>query len=140
MKNKLPFIYLFLIFLFIGCNNDDETSSDCGCDSKTRISIPISSSLSGKMFYKIGTPEDNYYINKFWIEYTQPDCGNCQHYLIICNENILVNNYDDLKDLISGETIDITFSGNIKPICEWPNAWLADQTFERILLTSIKIK
>ncbi len=140
MTNKLPYHYLFLIFLFIGCNNDDETTADCGCDSVIITTIPESSTLSAKMFYKHESPKDNYYINKFWIEYTPLNCGNCQHYFIICNENILANNYEDLKELKTGEKIDITFSGNIKLICELPNAWLADQTFERIVLTSIEKK
>lgn len=142
MKKKLLLVCLFLAFLFIGCNNKDVSAdvSTCGCDADSTKSIPQSSELSAKMFYKYDSPESNYYINKFWIEYTEPNCGNCTHSFVICNENILENNYDDVKELPKGERIDITFSGNIKPICDLPNAWLADTTFERIILTSIQRK
>lgn len=121
--------------LFNGCK--DETPPDCGCESETRTTIPESVSLIGQIGYKAQIdPLDVYKNNTFWIGFTEKNCSNCIHHMIVCNEDILGNEFDDI--IISGEAVDVKFSGNLKKICELPNAWLADETFELITLTSIE--
>jgi hypothetical protein len=144
LSNRIQTIFIAIFCLgitliFNGCR-DDDSPPNCGCEANTIKSIPKSSTLTGKIFYKAPSPKDDYYTNKFWIVYTEPSCVNCAHHFIICNEKILENNYNEIKEVTNGKTIDITFSGNIKPICDLPNAWLADETFERITLTSIERK
>lgn len=82
-------------------------------------------------------PLDTYYIDHYWITYIEPDCSNCVHHMILCNEDILGDDFDDLKGLPLGEDIEVEFSGHLKPICELKFDQ-ADVTFERITLTSIE--
>lgn len=122
--------------LFNDCK-DDETPPDCGCESETRTTIPESVNLIGQIGYKTQIdPLDVYKNNTFWIGFTEKNCSNCIHHMIVCNEDILGNEFDDI--IISGEAVEVKFSGNLKKMCELPNAWLADETFEHITLTSIE--
>ena len=125
-----------LLVILASCSNDSQP--DCGCDSPILSTITEADSLTGQMFYKKELENDSYYINKFWIQYAEPNCGNCVHSVIICNDTILGNEFDDLKSKPAGETINVSFSGDIKSVCKLPNAWLADETFRRVTLTSIK--
>ncbi len=127
MKKQLPLIYLFLIFLFIGCNNEDMPT--CGCDSKIQTTIPESANLIGQISYKTQIdPLDDYYNNTFWIGYNN-------HRMIICNEDFLNDEFDDLK--ISGETAEVQFSGYLKEVCK-RKIDIAEVTYQRIILTSIQ--
>ena len=125
-----------LLLILTSCSND--ALPNCGCDSQILSTIPESDSLIGQMFYKKELENDSYYINHFWIQYAEPNCGNCVHSMIICNNAILGNEFDDLKTKPAGETINVSFSGDLKSICKLPNAWLADETFRRIELASIQ--
>lgn len=128
----------FLFLLFTSSCNSDDTSPDCGCASETRTTITESANLIGEMFYN--RPEDNsdnYYINQFWIRYTETNCVNCVHSMVVCKEELLGNEFEDLKQLPLGETIQVEFSGHLKNICDRPFS-PGDYTYERIILTSIE--
>ncbi len=152
MKNKLPLIYLFLIVLFIGCDNDDEDSADCGCKSETLDTVPsenfpevpFEEQKSGLIFYKrsenidyIFDDEHNgLYNNRFWIFQGTDGCHNCRRHFIICNENILGTEYDYLKN--SNDSIPISFTGELKYLCIDPFIAPADYFYSEIKLNSIE--
>lgn len=115
---------------------DEDTPPSCGCESETRTTIPESANLIGRIAYKTQIdPLDNYYNNTFWIGYTEQNCSNCIHKMIVCNEDILGNEFEDIIE--SGENVEVKFSGHLKVICE-KKFDLADFTYERITLTSIE--
>ena len=62
---------------------------------------------------------------------------NCVHHMIICNEEILGNQFEDVVNLPPGEFVEVKFSGDLKEICQ-KKFDLADITYERITLTSIE--
>ena len=127
--------YLGLTLFIYSCKNDD-TPPNCGCESETRTTIPESANLIGRIAYKTQIdPLDNYYNNTFWIGYTEQNCSNCIHKMIVCNEDILGNEFDDIIE--SGENVEVKFSGDLKVICE-KKFDLADITYERITLISIE--
>ncbi|RTY83160.1 hypothetical protein EKL99_06195 [Flavobacterium sp. ZB4P23] len=135
MKNLL---FLFAtLFTISSCSKDDKTP-DCGCDSEIRTTIPESANLIGKISYKKQLDQnDNYYNDKFWIGYTEQNCVNCVHKMIVCNEEILNQQILNLKS--NGQTLNIKFSGHLKEICE-KTFDVADVTYENIVLTKIEVQ
>lgn len=124
--------------LFMNSCKDDDTPPNCGCKSETRTTIPESANLVGEMFYLKPTASgDDYYTNLFWIVYTEQNCSNCIHHMVVCNEDFLKDEFEDLKDLPNDESIQVKFSGHLKEICEKRFA-PGDYTYERITLTSIE--
>ncbi|MEN8857749.1 MAG: hypothetical protein ABF260_06755 [Flavobacteriaceae bacterium] len=123
--------------LFLNSCKEDDTPPNCGCESETRTTIPESANLIGEMYYKTQSndPMDTYYNNYFWIVYTEENCVNCVHSMIVCNEEIMNNQFESIKE--TGEIIEVKFSGHLKEICEKTFA-PADYTYERITLTSIE--
>jgi len=122
----------------ISCKNNDDTPPDCGCGSETRTTIPESANLVGRIVFKTQNySTDTYYNNHYWITYIEKTCSNCIHRMIICNEDILGNDFVDLLNLPQGEYVEVNFSGFLKEICQKRFA-PADVTFERIILTSIE--
>ncbi|TVZ28761.1 hypothetical protein JM83_3912 [Gillisia sp. Hel_I_86] len=138
MKVAFTIISCLVITLFFtGCKDDDIPPPDCGCESETRTIIPESTNLIGQIAYKTQIDsQDDYYNNTFWIGYTEQNCSNCIHHMIVCNEDLLGSEFDDI--IVSGEVVEVKFSGNLKRICELPVAFPADETFEYITLTSIE--
>ncbi|PRZ24053.1 hypothetical protein [Flavobacterium granuli] len=136
----IRFFSYFLItsFLVLSCQKDQDEIPDCGCDSTIRTTIPESANLIGKIAYKKQLdPNDNYYNNKFWIAYTEQNCSNCVHKMIVCNEGILNQQILNLKS--NGQTLNIKFSGHLKEICE-KTFDIADVTYENIILTKIIVQ
>ncbi len=123
--------------LFTNSCKDDDTPPNCGCESETRTTISESANLIGEMYYKTQSndPMDTYYNNYFWIVYTEENCVNCVHSMIVCNEEIMNNQFESIKE--TGEIIEVKFSGHLKEICEKTFA-PADYTYERITLISIE--
>jgi hypothetical protein len=75
--NKLKKYILYLLFptsiLINGCEND-KTPTNCGCDSKIVYTITDTKELTGTIsFKKQLDPNDDFYNNKFWIGYTDPN-------------------------------------------------------------------
>lgn len=143
--------YLGLILFMNSCKEDD-TPPDCGCESETLDTVPsdnfpevpIEEQTSGLLFYK--TSEnidefydfyvDGYYDNRFWIFQGVEGCGNCRRHYIICSEELLGSEYDFLKT--SNDSIEISFTGNRKRLCEGPIVLPADILYSEIKLTSIE--
>ena len=133
----MSYLFIMLFLIMASCKSDDL--DDCGCNSQVEKTISKSSNLIAKMFYN--NPENSpndYYENEYWIKYTPANCGNCVHTMIICNTNILGSNFNDLKNLAPGESIDVKFAGYLKELCQLPNAAPADHTHNRITLTKIE--
>ena len=95
---------LTLLISTISCNKNDDNLT-CGCNSDIRATIPESANLIGQLVYKRQLdPNDNFYNNKFWLTYVEPDCTNCIHHMIVCNENFLSGN-TRLSTLIFGTAL-----------------------------------
>ncbi|MBP9970517.1 MAG: hypothetical protein KBE94_04460 [Paludibacteraceae bacterium] len=139
-QNILILLCFSIMLVLNNCKNREEEpkTPDCGCNSKVLNTIPESANLIGLIKYKMQLdPNDNYYNNKFWITYTEQNCGNCVHHMIVCNESILPQQVLNLKN--SGGNISVKFSGQLKEICE-KKFDLADITYENITLTKIQVQ
>ena len=139
-QNILILLCFSIMLVLNNCKNREEEPKtlDCGCNSKVLNTIPESANLIGLIKYKMQLdPNDNYYNNKFWITYTEQNCGNCVHHMIVCNESILPQQVLNLKN--SGGNISVKFSGQLKEICE-KKFDLADITYENITLTKIQVQ
>lgn len=136
---KKIFILCFSLTLLIStfsCNKNDDNPT-CGCNSDIRATIPESANLIGQLVYKRQLDQnDNFYNNKFWITYVEPDCNNCVHHMIVCNENFL-SSFNDVKELPNGQSISVQFSGHLKETCTKIFS-PADYTYEHITLTNIE--
>ena len=139
-QNILILLCFSIMLVLNNCKNREEEpkTPDCGCNSKVLNTIPESANLIGLIKYNMQLdPNDNYYNNKFWITYTEQNCGNCVHHMIVCNESILPQQVLNLKN--SGGNISVKFSGQLKEICE-KKFDLADITYENITLTKIQVQ
>ncbi|KAB2866223.1 MAG: hypothetical protein F9K37_14470 [Bacteroidales bacterium] len=126
-------ILVSLVFTFSCIEN--ESGKDCGCYSETTRTIPESANLIGKISYKIKTNDNGYYSNRYWIVYIDPNCSNCVHSMIVCNEDILDEEFEVLKN---GETyFEVSFAGKLKNVCNRIYS-PADYTYEHITLTKIE--
>ena len=133
---KLTFLFLTILLINNCKDRNEETKPDCGCDSNVTQTIPESANLLGTIYYKIQLdPNDSYYNNKFWITYTEQNCGNCIHHMVVCNDSLLPQEIINLKN--TGGSLTVKFAGNLKNICEKINA-PADYTYENITLTPIQ--
>lgn len=137
MKKLFTLLMISLTLVLNSCDKDDDSPKDCGCNSETNYTITETDSLIGEMFYKKQTdnPLDTYYNNLYWIKYTLDDCSNCINSMIVCNEEFLNNEFEDI--ITSGEIVEVIFSGELKSVCDKGNN-PADYTFNRIILTSIE--
>jgi len=131
-------LFLFATALTLSNCSKDEKKADCGCDSEIRRTIPESMNLIGQISYKKQLdPNDNYYNDKFWIGYSEPNCINCSHKMIVCNEEILNEQILNLKT--NGQTLNVKFSGYLKEICK-KKIDAADVTYENIVITKIEVQ
>ena len=132
---KISILCLLLIFA-ISCNKNEDNPT-CGCNSDIRNTISESRNLIGQLGYKRQIdPNNNFYNNKFWITYVEPDCDICVHHMIVCNEAIL-SSYIDVKELPIGQSITVKFSGNLKELCT-KKFDIASITYDHITITSIE--
>lgn len=133
---KIFSFVLLVTLLTISCKKEEPT---CGCDSDTLTTIPDSAKLIGRLSYKkpIDLIGSNYYVNHYWITYVYPDCSTCVRHMILCNDDILGNDFNDVQNLPQGEFVEIKFAGHLKEVCE-KKFDIANITYERIVLTSIE--
>ena len=142
----------FILLLSVSCSNDDEgpdQNQDCGCASETLLTIPnsdlqvpIDEQKTGFIFYKHpelidGFYDDDIYNNRFWIFQGTEGCYNCQRNFIVCNESILDNQFDYLKQQNNYDSIQVKFSGGLKSPCIL-RAVLGDYFYAEIVLDSIQ--
>lgn len=141
LKKTMPYFFIFTILFFSNCNKEDNPT-DCGCNSEIRTTI--SNQLTGKLFYKNNSNNDNYKNRNYWIIYEEQ---NFFHNMIICNEDLLLNinniptlnNVPDILNSINEleNAMDINFTGQLKTICN-PIFHPASYTYENITLTNIE--
>ncbi len=136
-KTVLMILYCFTFILLLNSCKDDDTPPDCGCESETLTTIPESTNLIGRLAFKSNNSIDSYYVDHYWITYIELNCSNCVRHMIICNNEMLGDQFQDVIGLSQGEYIEVKFSGHLKEICE-KRFDLADITYERIILTSIE--
>jgi hypothetical protein len=119
----------------ISCKNDDnnDTPQNCGCDSETLFTIPneefeevygisTEEQMAGQLFYKHPEIIDGFYDyeeynNKFWIFQGMEGCWNCRRVFIVCNENLIGEEFEHLKQEGVYDSIPVQFSGNVKRTC-----------------------
>ncbi len=123
-----------IVLMGSGC--DKDTPPDCGCDSVTIRTILESDNMLGRISYKTQIdPLDDFYNNTFWIGYEDISCPSCIHKMIVCNEDIFGSDFNDI--IISGESVEISFAGHLKELCN--NKFdVTENTYHRIVLTSIE--
>lgn len=132
--NLFLVVSYIIIFTVNGCKDNEPK---CGCDSETTKIISESECLIGEISYKRQlNVNDNYFNNKYWIGYTEPNCSDCIHIMIVCNEEMLTE-FGDLLNLPVGESVTVKFSGKLKDVCEKPFS-PANYTYEHIVLTKIE--
>ncbi len=132
---KIIFACVISLICFTDCKKNKE-STDCGCDAPTRITIPDTANLIGTIsFYSGNNSQD--FKNKYIITYVEQNCGNCIHYMAICNEFILPQVVVDIKT--TNQTLQVKFGGDLKPICDKVFA-PADYTYEHIYLSKIEVQ
>ncbi|SHL89242.1 hypothetical protein SAMN05444266_105377 [Chitinophaga jiangningensis] len=138
MKDKLVPVLFFLLFALIvlnGCKKNKELPA-CGCSAPATDTIAETSNLKGEIMY-FGSNNSKDFQNKYVIVYTEKDCINCKHYLAICNESVLPAEVLALKS--SKNTLQVSFSGVLKPVCEKVFA-PADNTYDNVSLTKIVLQ
>jgi len=127
-------ISILLFLVTISCSRDEK---NCGCESETSQTILEADKVQGKIAFKYQIdPNDNYYNDKFWISFTPNNCSSCDIRAIVCNEDILEENFIELKE--TKGILNIQFSGNLKEICTRNND-ISEVSYKRIILNSIKI-
>ena len=130
-------LWSLLFAMLLSCDKD-EPKKDCGCDSEILNTIPEPANLIGQLGYKIQLdPNDNYYNSKFWVSYTEPNCGNCVHHMIVYNEEMLIS-FQNLKNP-PYENVQVVFAGHLKNVCDKIFA-PGDYTYQHIVLTKIEEK
>ncbi|NIG54477.1 hypothetical protein [Chitinophaga sp. Cy-1792] len=137
MNKKIPvFILLTLTtFSFVACKKHNAPPA-CGCEAPARDTIPETSNIIGTIMYNEDISSKDFK-DKYVILYQEENCINCKHYLAICNEAALPSAVLALK--ASKGSLQVSFSGFLKPICDKFNA-PADYTYENLYLTKIKIQ
>lgn len=138
IKAALAVLYCFGIALFLnGCSNN-VTPPDCGCESETRTTIPESAKWVGRLEFKSNDSVDPYYTDHYWITVTDWNCSGCVVvHLIICNDEILESQFEDVVNLPEGEFVEVIFSGDLKELCQKKND-IALISYQQIKLTSIE--
>jgi hypothetical protein len=131
------YIFIFsILFLSTGCNCDADTS-DCGCDSEIKATLPVTTEFNGQIAIKRRVnSSDTFYNNKYWITYISPDCPSCIHHYIICNEEMLTA-FSDLQTLPLGQSVAVKFAGDLRETCA-KTISPATETFEHITLSKIE--
>ncbi|MCO5247835.1 MAG: hypothetical protein M9887_02640 [Chitinophagales bacterium] len=139
MKAKILLIIIICVSVYNTSCKKEKHNADCGCNAPTRVTIPDSTSLIGTIQYNTMAFQGyNSYKNKYLIGYTEPDCGNCVHIMVVCNNSILPQQVLNLKNDIN-QSLTVKLAGHLKPICDKVFA-PADYTYENILLTKIEVQ
>ncbi len=138
MKSVFAIIILSfvgLVFINASCKKN-QVPNDCGCNAPIRTTITESQNLIGKIAFN-DQPIQGYdsYKNKFIIVYIEPNCSNCIHHMVVCNEDILSSEMLLLKNN-SSASLNVKFAGDLKPICD-KLIGTGDETNEFITLTKI---
>lgn len=150
----LMLLLLSLIFTTVfSCGNDDDgkdINQDCGCNSATistvpdeTIPIPEENQIKGLLYFKHDFISDQFYNyeiydNRFWILQFVEGCLSCETHLIVCDEEILGDNYQYLKQSNVQDSILVEFKGNVKRTCEGPIVLPANFYYGEITLDFIK--
>lgn len=139
---------LGITLLFNSCR-DDDTPTNCGCESVTLstipnedLQIPIEEQKSGLLFFKHpetidGFYDEDEYNNRFWIFQNSP-CNSCRRHLIVCNQELLGSPFDFLKQNGVYDSIPILFSGETKQTCKKFIALPTNYSYNEIILSSIE--
>lgn len=137
MKTLRNLMLVGNVLLLLGCEKDIR--KDCGCDAPVTATITESASLIGDVGYNAEAIQGyNSYKDKFMISYTEINCGNCVHTMIVCNEDVLPSAVLALRNDPTRQ-LSVTFAGHLKPVCNKIFA-PGDYTYEKIILTKIEIQ
>ncbi|WP_435138417.1 hypothetical protein [Formosa sp. A9] len=158
MANYL-FLLAFTVLLCSSCNSDDGTPENCGCDAETQYTLPNEEfeeiygitpekQTTGLLYYKHTEIVDGYadhveeFRNKFWIFQGTEGCGNCRRVFIVCNDDLVGEEFTYLKKEGVYDSIAVKFFGDVKSDseCVEPFIALADMYYATIKLNRIELK
>ncbi len=153
---KMSSLIISLGILGISACIREEESKNCGCDSETSYTIPNEEfeevygippkeQMAGQLFYKHPDIIDRFadhveeFQNKFWIVQGTEGCWNCQRKFIVCNEDLVGEEFEHLKQDGVYDSIPVQFSGEVKldDECVEPFIAPADIYYATIKLNSI---
>jgi hypothetical protein len=121
------FALFFICFLLLSCHKDDPVPT-CGCDSPT---INTVNNQTGVLKKNSGDFKTTVFDSEFYIESIN---GSFSSYSGICNPS-------NLNGIVVPENVavNVTFSGDIKKICNTPNS-IPEVSYTDIKLTQIQKK
>lgn len=138
LRKRLLIILLGIIGIS-GCTKEEKIRK-CGCDSETAYIIPNSEfeedygiprkeQMAGYLFYKHPEVVDRYadHVEEFENKFCQgvKGCGNCERKFIICNEDMVGEEFKYLQQRGVYDSIPIEFSGEVKPDDECVEPFIA---------------
>jgi hypothetical protein len=137
MKHLFNLAVIIFSFTFLSSSScKKKTQTDCGCDAPIRTTITETQNLIGRIGYNDQAFQGyNSYKDKFIIVYTEANCSNCIHYMVVCNESVLSTEMLSLKNN-SSATLNVNFAGHLRPVCD-KIIGPGDETHEFITLTKI---
>ena len=124
---KKPIFYILIALFLAGCNNDDD-SNDCDCNSAT---IETEQNVEG-ILYPNDSNHENIPDSNYFIVWTNEENPNWTTSYYICNDDLV-----NPLGTIPAEGLAITFSGNLKELCEQPIS-IPEHFHFRIELTQIE--
>jgi len=141
--SKTPLVWILLLSISTSCSK--QKTPDCGCGSETlqtipdsNLDIPFNKQTTGLLFFKKPENIDRFlkeeeYNNRFWIYQI---IEGIKFRYVICNDNILEQEFNFLKK--SGDSIQITFKGETKRLCEGPFILPTGYVYREIIITDVK--
>lgn len=133
-KFRIKVVSSIVIMLLIisSCDKGNE-KKNCGCDSETIFTIQDADEQRGYVYKTVPVVGDNVPSSDFTIMFSEPDCGNCKHFFLVCNDSFL----SSLDDIPNYPGIEVKFSGHAMELCSKPIA-PGDYTYNYITLTKVQ--
>lgn len=124
---------MIFALLFSGCENDNNTPPNCGCESSIAFTILESDAQQGFLYKNTDNSNENIPFHNYGIYFSEPNCANCVHTFFVCNPEFL----NSLGEIPEYPGIEVSFAGQAKEVCQ--GIWApADYTYNYLILTSIE--
>jgi len=120
-----------LLMLTSACHQEDN--QNCGCSGEISFTIEANDDQNGYLYKNTENSGDFLPDYNYGIWYAEPDCANCIHYFLVCNDKFLA----DPGDIPAYPGMEVTFSGQAKELCESPLS-IPEYTYNQITLTSLQ--
>lgn len=131
---QIQIIFFLLIPLILTCKEDMQPT-DCGCSGPVQFTIEDSDKQSGYLFMNDDNSGNNVPDYNYGIWFDEPNCSNCIHRFLVCNDNFL----SELQEIPNYPGVQVLFSGTSTNLCKEPFK-PADETFNHIILTKLELQ